>query len=313
VVQPPAKLMAVRHQMRCLAALAMVLSAGACNSSETIEFVAGSEVQSSTTCQLAAGGCRATRTGLPIPTYAAEPLVMKSSFVWFDNMGNVTVVNTFRGFDNMLGNRSQVWVNFSQELECVRAIDNLTVRSIMDFNVSIAKSSTSSSAWVEPEEIPLPKSLPCIVQGEGPYSFLAHFGRADSSGTYPLQGQWQFGDELPWILSRPSRAVMRTPHATHEYDWASQSILRKISTGPTPDSLELEILPPASSDRDTTWKICLYPGDGFNYYKEVCTAEFPVKLRSTDCEHTSDARSFHLSSFSVRFLLVVRLLLAAMS
>merc|ERR1712217_843380 len=62
-----------------------------------------------------------------------------------------------------------------------------------------------------------------------------------------------------------------------------------IEAGPDSHSLWLVLKPPSSQlalrgSGGVSWKVCVIPGDGYNYYDQLCTETFPVMKSQDECD-----------------------------
>jgi len=236
-------------------------------------------------CSLAEGGCHSVVFKDSLPFYARQPLVAKYRHIFGVNFSNVTVEATFRGFDNELGGLDRKTINTSLEISCIPRVGKEPIVETVTTRFNLIASSPTSAPWEPPANV----VVPCLVRGETAKATL-NFGTADAAATHSQLTTWTRPDDLPWVGSRPSRAVrtVRTAGSvdTVTYDALGQPILKAIESGPEDGSLVLALKPELDSS-DASWKVCIYPGDGVNYYDELCTEEFDVRGSQALCDVAS--------------------------
>jgi hypothetical protein len=212
------------------------------------------------------------------PSYSPMPIVMKE---WnlFRPEKNSTVKYTIRGFDNMLGGEDSSTEQFQWTASCTANGSNTTESQVMNFTVQMGRSDADKVALEPPTEIPVPGD--CLVEGiETPV--LMSF-RNVSVNYRELVGDWKAGDALPWVLSRPSGATRFTTQGSHSWPAESQPILKGIETEPDGLSLKLLLKPSGGASSSESWKVCMFPGDGFNWFREICTVQFAVRQSQEEC------------------------------
>lgn len=262
-------------------AVAAVIS---CTNPSPVAILAGSEVTSSAFCVMPEG-CEEFRTTLPgteYPLTSGEPIVRRMEHSIGPGFLNYTLQNTFRGFENMLGEGQSATRTFEWDLRCTPKGLN-SESTVVNFTAELF-GSADHAAVVPPAEI----AIPCLVQGvETPV--VVDFGTPNASLTYrSLVAGWKKTDlNMPWVYSRPSKARSTTPTSTHWYDSDSQPILQSIAAGPNGSSLVLNIKPPKSWLYDLSWQVCIIPGDGYNWFPEICTQDFPVQKSQEECDATT--------------------------
>lgn len=207
-----------------------------------------------------------------------------------------------RGLDNMIGEEGAVTRTFTQELKCVANTTGATETQLLNVTVKMAKSSPTLAALEPPSSI----AVGCLVE-DVETRVLANFSAPNASVAYrALTAAWQIGDALPWVSSGPWSATRFSAHSKKKFDAASQFILRSLNVGTDGRSLELVLKPPGGQAglrgvRDASWKVCIVPGDGYNYYAELCTETFPVRQSKAECDMsttpppTSDSALLHSS------------------
>jgi hypothetical protein len=208
------------------------------------------------------------------PGYPESPIVVKN--LWL--VTNSTVIYTFRGFDNMLGGKDSITQQFQWTVGCT-ANDSNTESQVMNFTVQMNRSDADKVALEPPTAIQIPAD--CLVEGiETPV--LMSFQNV--SVTYrELAGGWKAGDALPWVLSRPSGATRFTAQGKQDWDAESQPILKGIEAELDGLSLRLLLKPSDVASSSDSWKVCMIPGDGFNWFPEICTGQFAVRQSQEEC------------------------------
>jgi hypothetical protein len=273
-------------------AVAAVIS---CTNPSPVAILAGGEGTSSTVCVMPEG-CEKFSTTLPgteYPLPSGEPLVRRMEHSIGPGLLNYTLQNTFRGFENMLGEGQYAIRSFEWEFRCTPKGLN-SESTVVNFTVELF-GSADHAAVVPPAEI----AIPCLVQSvETPV--VVDFGTPNASLTYrSLVAGWTKTDfNMPWVYSRPSQARSMTPTSAHWYDSRSQPILQSIAAGPNGSSLVLNIKPPESWFYDVSWQICIIPGDGYNWFPEICTQYFPVRKSQEECDGTTTTTTTPSSSAS---------------
>jgi hypothetical protein len=182
----------------------------------------------------------------------------------------------------MLGEGQHAIRSLEWEFRCTLNGSN-SESTVVNFTVELFRSA-DHAAVVPPAEI----AIPCLVQSvETPV--VVDFGTPNASLTYrSLVAGWTKTDfTMPWVYSRPSQAKSMTPTFGHWYDSGSQPILQSIAAGPNGSSLVLNIKPPESWFYDVSWQICIIPGDGYNWFPEICTQDFPVRKSQEECDATT--------------------------
>jgi hypothetical protein len=209
------------------------------------------------------------------PGYPESPIVVKLNTSLAENS---TVIYTFRGFDNMLGGKDSITEQFQWTVGCT-ANDSNAESHAMNFTVQMNRSDADKVALEPPTAIPIPAD--CLVEGiETPV--LMSFQNV--SVTYrELVGDWKAGDALPWVLSRPSGATRFTAQGEQSWDAESQPILKGIEAEPDDLSLRLLLKPSGGASSSESWKVCMIPGDGFNWFPEICTGQFAVRQSQEEC------------------------------
>lgn len=229
------------------------------------------------------GGSKELYENRPPPYYSSSgvPIVGKGS-VGF-GQSNLTVRYTFRGFDNMLGGKDSVTEQFQWKASCTANDSSIAESQLMNFTVQIGSSDAEMAALEPPAEIP----VGCLVEGiETPVSMS--FDAPNASVTYrELVGDWKAGDALPWVLSRPSGATQFTAQGEHHWDAGSQPILKGIEAEPDGLSLKLLLKPSVGASSSESWTVCMVPGDGFNWFPEICTDKFVVRQSQEECDDLS--------------------------
>jgi hypothetical protein len=262
-------------------AVAAVIS---CTNPSPVAILAGGEGTSSAVCVMPEG-CEKFSTTLPgteYPLTSGEPIVRRMEHSIGPGLLNYTLQNTFRGFENMLGEGQYAIRSFEWEFRCNMPSEALS--TVVNFTVELF-GSADHAAVVPPAEI----AIPCLVQSvETPV--VVDFGTPNASLTYrSLVAGWTKADfNMPWVYSRPLVARSRkTTGMIHWYDSRSQPILQSIAAGPNGSSLVLNIKPPESWFYDVSWQICIIPGDGYNWFPEICTQDFPVRKSEEECDATT--------------------------
>lgn len=252
-----------------------------CVSASPVSLQVGDTAIAETVC-IMPEGCNSVSEGQPanVPYYGPKPVVMRTHSTWAANFSNVTIRNTFRGFDNMLGARETLTVNVSQEIQCSSGDES--VAQWINLSVEVMRSAINTAPWMLPSQIP----VPCLVVGSATRVVAAFHSTNASASHAALRGSWARGADMPWVLSRPASAVRIAPDSRESYDAWSQPILQEIEDGPNSSSLTLVLKPPADGD-DVSWQVCITPGDGYNYYSEVCTEEFAVRADQAACDTPS--------------------------
>jgi len=269
-------------------AIVMNVSAAAITCShQSTSMNVGEQVPVEGTCTLPSGGCSTlTMGGFELYSWAPTPIVGTQASV----MGPTTVklAATFRGFDNMIGDQGAVTETFTHRISCTQGNDTET--ELLNITVRMAKSGTDAKALEAPVSIP----VGCLVE-DVETRVLVNFGASNSSATYQsLMTGWKKSDKSAWVTSRPLSATSESQGSTNTYDAGSQPILQSIEAGPDTKSLYLVLKPSSSqaalrgsdSVSSKTWKLCMIPGDGFNYYKQLCTETFPVMRSQALCDST---------------------------
>jgi hypothetical protein len=246
--------------------------------------------------------------GIPPPSYSEPgvPIVGKR----FLNFGpyyvecpNITVRYTLRGFDNMLGGRDRLTEQFQWWAFCTGNSSNITESQVMTFTVQMSSSDAEMAALEPPAAIP----VGCRVEGDET-PVLMSFAAPNASATYrKLIGDWKEGDELPWVFSRPSGAIRFTAAGDQYWDAAQQPILKGIEAESDGHSLKLFFKPLGGAVYGESWKACMFPGDGFNWFPEICTDNFVVRPSQGECDElltttTSSGGTAALPSLAGLFL-----------
>jgi len=283
-----------------LAALDVAFGVISCTNPHTVDIRPGEDGTSSTFCTMpegCAGGFSATipeGIGYPLNRNLDTPIMGNMYSSIGPGFVNYTLRNTFRGFENMLHNEQEVTRNFEWPLSCISKSGNES-RTVVNFTVTLNRPESYEAAVAPPSEI----DVPCLVQGvETPVT--VNFGTPNSSLTYrSLVADWTRNDgSMPRVASRPLSAIMTTSTSTKRYDGGAQPILQSIETGPNGYSLVLNMKPPESNYLQESWQVCIVPGDGYNWFPQICTQAFPVKKSQAEC----DATTTTVSSGSISFL-----------
>mmetsp|Transcript_94901 Transcript_94901/g.247178 ORF Transcript_94901/g.247178 Transcript_94901/m.247178 type:complete len:212 (-) Transcript_94901:265-900(-) len=193
----------------------------------------------------------------------------------------------------MLGGKDSLIEHFLWTVSCSANNSNITDAHVMNFTVQMGRSDDGMFALEPPAEIP----VDCLVEGSEtlvPMIFTA----PDASASYrALIGGWKEGDELPWVFSRPAEVMQFTEWSTHEWDAGSQPILKGIEAEPDGRSLKLLFKPNGGASYGESWKVCMYPGDGFNWFPKICTGQFVVRSGPEECDATPTTISGGTLSF----------------
>jgi len=183
-----------------------------------------------------------------------------------------------------MGDREAVTQTFTRLVTCTTT-GNAQETQLFNFTVRMGKSTTNAVALKPPASIP----VGCLVADEET-RVLVNFGTPNASVEYrSLSTGWKYNDELPLVASRPLSAWRGQPSTTNTWDAGSQQVLRSIEAGPNSSSLVL-VLKPSSSQTalrgssSVSWKVCMIPGDDYNYYPELCTETFPVMGSQAECD-----------------------------
>jgi len=280
--------MALQWQLTVIVfALVLNMSAAIITCTEqSVSTSVGQQTSVGGSCTLPVGGCNPLSVGGKILyTWAPQPIVGKYSIDMANSTGTIKLGGTFWGFDNMIGDREAVTQTFTQLVNCTTT-GNAQETQLFNITVRMGKSTTNTAALKPPASIP----VGCLV-AEEETRVLVNFGTPNASAQYhSLSTGWKYNDELPLVASRPLSA-WRGPPSTATWDAGSQQILRSIEAGPNSSSLVL-VLKPSSSQTGlrgsggVSWKVCMIPGDGYNYYPELCTGTFPVMGSQAECDAT---------------------------
>jgi hypothetical protein len=278
-----------------LAAVDVVFAVLTCSDPGQLSMKVGEEDSLESTCI-----CSVENTGVgfvqdsPVYSYSEPgiPIVGKSVLgpdVFFGkNQSNFTVRYTFRGFDNMLGGEDSLTQQFQWRAYCTANDSIITESQVMNFTVQMNSSDAEMAALEPPAAIAIPGG--CLVEGsETPVRMS--FEAPNASANYrKLIGDWKEGDELPRVVSRPSGAKRFTASGEESGSWAagdrSQPIrfLKGIEAEPDGHSLKLLFKPSGGAGSDESWKACMIPGDGFNWFPEICTDQFVVRPSQGECD-----------------------------
>lgn len=271
-----------------------------CQQLGTTSGHAGSDTTIKQECTMPSGGCSKTAVSWPVPSYSLTSelsIVGKASDEWDLGFEKLTMHDTFRGFDNLLP-KDGVTKTFQREVSCTAKDSNITEKQVVNITINMMRSDPDQAAVVPPSEI----SVPCLVEGvETPV--VVNFATPNSSLTYrSLVADWKMGDDIPWVNSRPSKATSKSPTGTNVYDSASQPILSSIELAELTESnnghsLVLNMKPPSSGDKLMSWQVCIIPGDGYNWFPEICTQEFAVRQSQEECDETTTTSSGSVSVF----------------
>jgi len=236
-------------------------------------------------------------------TWAPTPIVgTQTQGQGGDN--TVKLAANFRGFDNMIGDQGAVTETFYHRITCTQGNDTET--GFFNITVRMAKSGTDSKALEPPESIP----VDCLVE-DVETRVLVSFGASNSSAAYQsLMSGWKKSDKSAWVTSRPLSATSTSQGSENHYDANLQPILQSIEAGPDTRSLYLVLKPPSSQaalrgSDSVSWKLCMIPGDGFNYYKQLCTETFPVMRRQAYCDSTGTSGAAPLRASLVLVLAMI--------
>lgn len=286
--------MALSFQLHALAfPMLMGMSAASISCSgndQSISSVVGSEVSFEGVCSLPAGGCSSLEVGGSVLySWAATPIVGHDQLVSnIDMSKEVKFGATFRGFDNMIGEAGAVTHTFAHTIKCITNSTGATETQTFNVTVNMARSSPPAAALKPPATI----AVGCLVE-DVETRVHAKFEAPDASTTYrDLTAAWKKEDALPWVSSRPWSATQTSSNSQHNFDAGAQPIIQSISLGPDEHTLELVLKPPSAQmslrgASDVSWRACIVPGDGFNYYAELCTETFPVRKSHAECEMAS--------------------------
>jgi len=256
----------------------------------TVELVvtAGSTLTAEVSCVFR-GPCKGMGFSLsPLTEYSESPLLGKQSLLVDTKGGKYRVTYMLRSLDNMIDGREAIWVNWTQRADCrpeADADNQTTEECNKEVAVRVEASVPPASAWELLEKV----SVPCLVAGIS-RKVTVKFGKASASlrrKYQPLRGSWAQGQELPWVLSRPSGATERSPGGTQSFNAESQEILQRLDALPAGDGLTLELLAERGG-LGISWQVCFYPGDGYNWYAELCT-EVAVRRTSQECADADKA------------------------
>jgi len=267
-----------------------------CDNPGTLTMRAGAAMTIKQDCTMPSGGCSAAGATWPLPTYTIPgiPIVGKDSDDWAAGFEKVTMHNTFRGFDNLLP-EGGVTKTFERTVSCTPKDSTTPEVKVVNLTVHMMRSDSDQAAVVPPAEI----SVPCLVEGvETPV--VVNFGTPNSSLTYrSLVADWKMNEDIPWVYSRPSSATSKTPTDTTKYEASTQPILSSIElSGSNGHSLVLNMKPPESSGGNLmSWQVCIIPGDGYNWFPEICTQEFAVRKSQEECDETTTTSSGSVSAF----------------
>jgi len=279
--------------------IALLMSVGvasadiSCDHAGTLTMRAGAEMTIKTDCTMPSGGCLAEDVTWPLPSYAKESIVGEPSDDWSDGFEKLTMHSKFRGFDNLLP-EGGVTKSFERKVSCTPKDSNVAEVKVVNLTVTMMRSVSDQAAVVPPSEI----SVPCLVEGvETPV--VVNFGTPDSSLTYrSLVADWKINEDIPWVNSRPSSATSKTsPTNSITYSANTQPILNSIEKTES-NGLVLNMKPPESSGGNLmSWQVCIVPGDGYNWFPEICTQEFAVRKSQEECDVTTTTSSGSVSVF----------------
>jgi hypothetical protein len=284
-----------------LAALDVAFGVISCNNPQPVVLRPGDEGTSSAFCTMpegCAGGFNTTipeGMGYPLNVNLDTPIMGKYESSMGAGFANYTLRSTFLGFVNMLHDEQKVTRNFEWPLSCISKSGNES-RTVVNFTVTLSRPESYEAAVVPPSEI----DVPCLVQGvETPVS--VSFGTPNSSLTYrSLVAGWKRTDgSIPWVYSRPLSAIRTTSTSTNRYDGGAQPIMQSIESGPSGYSLVVNMKPPESNDFEVSWQVCIVPGDGYNWFPQLCTQAFAVKKSQAECDATTTTTT---TSGSISFL-----------
>jgi len=301
-------------------AIVMNVSAAAitCSPShQALSMSVGQQAPVYASCTYPAGFCSSdfSISGPLLYTWAPTPIVGMLT----QEVGNESVKFTamFRGFDNMMGDQEAVTETFTHRINCTQGNDTET--ALFNLTVHMAKSvQVPRAKALEP-----PASIPvgCLVQ-DVETRVLVNFSASNSSATHQsLMSGWKKSDKddwSAWVPSRPLSATRKSQGSEDSYDADSQPILQSIEAGPDSKSLYLVLKPPSSEaslrgSDSVSWKLCMIPADGLNYYKQLCTETFPVMSSQAQCDSTgtSGAASLRAPLVSVLAMITSVIVLAA--
>jgi len=281
--------MALQKQL-CVIFFSLVLNMSAAVitcTQQSVSTSVGQRIAVGGSCALPVEGCTSLSVGgAVLDNWAPKPIVGKYS-IELATTGTIKISCTFWGFDNMIGDREEVTQTFTQLVNCTTT-GNVQETQLSNTTVRMGKSTTNAVALKPPASIP----VVCLVADEES-RVLVNFGTPNASAQYrSLSTGWKYNDELPLVASRPLSAWRRAADSTASWDAGSQRILRSIEAGPNSSSLVLVLKPSISQTAlrgsgGVSWKVCIIPGDGYNYYPELCTETFPVLGSQAECDATS--------------------------
>lgn len=217
------------------------------------------------------------------PLSYAPPIVGQASQSFGAGLQAMTIKNTFRGFDNGLPGGETIGKEFLWLVACNRSIG--TESTVINYTVSMSRSAIDAMDVRAALEPPAKIEVPCLVAGVQTQQEVK-FHKPNSSLTYrELVSGWKKGQDIPWVYSRPSTVTKLTPTSSQKWDAASQPILHGIRAGAEHSSLTLNLKPPPSNQgADESWIVCIIPGDGYNWFPEICSEEFPVRRSQEECD-----------------------------
>jgi len=245
-----------------------------CGSAE-LNLTVGEEVSMSSICKMPGDvGCAKVVTSFPVPSYAKQPLIARFAEVWAPGLTSVELKYTFRGFDNSFSDGTgERKVSVAKRIVCT--VDNATETEedlVVFFNITVRVSAAvpRALAWVPPARV----DVPCLVVGEETSKHVVFTQQPDLVGEYrPLQGGWIRGGTTPWVFSRPAPD---TAEAT--------MVLERVDSGPSNGTLTLVFMALPGTEGIVPRRQCIYPGDGYNHYEQLCTEPFAVRISKESCD-----------------------------
>jgi len=235
-------------------------------------------------CTFPVGGCSSLSVGGDLMSWAPTPIVGKYKNA-LDLRKEIKIGATFRGLENMIGETGSATRTFTQEIKCISNATGATETQQFNIIVNMSKSSSSALALKPPSYIP----VGCLIEGEET-KVIAKFEKSNASTFFhPLTGTWKKGDDISWVESRPAYAIRTSSNSEHNFDAGSQPVLQSLMPVGDGSSLELVLKPPTAQGfldgtRDVAWKVCITPGDAFDYFPELCTETFPVRKNRAACD-----------------------------
>jgi len=262
-----------------------------------IVVVAGQLEQFKATCAPptlnSTDGCSLT---MPIlPSYGPSAL-LSTTLVGFGNT-NWSVRYKLRAVDNMIGD-DKVSETFDVSWTFVCPAKSTTnqkaIRATYNLRIVAMASTPRSKAWEAPQS---PLKLDCLVVNEQRALIIEFANQSVSSR--PLQS-W------PDDTFRPVFA----PPALHSRPVLDEPLVRSIVAE---GSGKLVLTMYASSSRSEAQTVCIYPGDGYNYYGKICTTPFAVVSDASECSTPTTTSRFLSSSPRASWTAIPLLLMIVVS